>query len=740
MLCIYTTLTAQSGTIDNLTWEIENGTLTISGNGDMPDYNDIPWSSYRNSITAVVIESGVTSIGAWAFSDCKNLNSITIPNGVTSIGDGAFFDCENLIGVNIPNSVTSIRWNTFFNCINLTSITIPNNVTNIESHAFFGCESLVEINIPNSVTSIGYGTFDHTPWLNNQPDGLVYVGKVLLCYKGTMPENASINIAKGTAGVASGAFSDYNNLKEITIPNSVTNIGDGVFSGCDGLIAIHVDESNASYSSLSGVLYDKNKTELIHCPYGATSIVIPGSIRSVESFSHYHNLISVTISEGVDSIGEGAFEDCRSLTSITIPHSVTYIGYEVFYDCINLTEAFIGRGVTTIESILFYGCNKLIAIHVDEANASFSSLDGVLYNKDKTKLIECPSSVTSITIPNSVTSIGEGAFAACGNLTQITIPNGITSIGGWAFDDTPWLNNQPDGLVYAGKMLLCYKGDMPENTSISIAEETIGVADRAFENCINLTSITIPNSVTSIGKDAFEFCKNLTSILIPNSVTSIGKGAFSYCNSLTSITIPNNVTSIERALFWGCSNLVEIIIPSNVTNIGDGAFANCTSLTEITLPSSVTNIGEEVFYYCSNLKSLYSLNTTPPACDANAFERFDASACTLYVPKGSKGKYETAEGWREFTNIVEIQLSHIDNPERNLFDFDIYLNTSDETLCISGINDNTKLTLTDINGRIVLSQIINNNEYIQTNLLPSDIYIIKLWTEKGCVEKKIIKQ
>ena len=168
------------------------------------------------------------------------------------------------------------------------------------------------------------------------------------------------------------------------------------------------------------------------------------------------------------------------------------------------------------------------------------------------------SSLTSITIPNSVTSIGDYAFCNCSGLTSITIPNSVTAIGWGAFYSTAWYNNQPNGLVYAGKVAYKYKGTMPDNTAIVLEEGTTGIADIAFYNCSGLTSITIPNSVTSIGESAFQGCYSLTTATIGNNMRSIGWGAFRYCSGLTSISIPNSVTSIYDEVFSGCSGLKEI--------------------------------------------------------------------------------------------------------------------------------------------------------------------------------------
>ena len=246
------------------------------------------------------------------------------------------------------------------------------------------------------------------------------------------------------------------------------------------------------------------------------------------------------------------------------------------------------------------------------------------------------SGLTSVTIPNSVISIDGYAFYNCSGLTSVTIPNSVTSIGSNAFSGTAWYNNQPDGIVYAGKVLYTYKGTMPDGTKVKIKDGTLGISGVAFYNCSGLTSVTIPNSVKSIGDYAFEFCTGLTSIMIPNSVTSIGLCPLHGCSSLTSIiveegntayyshncnaiietasntliagcnntTIPNGVTSIGSSSFFNCSGLTSITIPNSVTLIGISAFTGCSGLTSVTIPNSVTTIYPYAFSGCKSLTSI----------------------------------------------------------------------------------------------------------------------------------------
>ena len=547
-----------------------------------------------SSLTSITIPNGVTSIGDSAFEDCTSLKSITIPNSVTSIGDSAFEDCTSLTSITIPNGVTSIGDSAFEGCTSLTSITLPDSVTCIGDSAFNGCTSLTSITIPDSVTSIGESAFSGCSSL------------------------ASITIPDSVMSIGNDAFHECSSLTSITIPYSVTSIGDYAFLGCSRLTAIDVNTDNMDYTSVNGVLFYNDKT-IICYPAGkkGNNYKIPDGVTSIcrYAFSGCTSLTSITIPDSVTEIGGSAFENCSSLTSITIPDSVTSIGVGAFVGCSSLTSIMIPDNVTYIGGAVFADCSSLTEIKVSTQNAKYVSVNGVLYNKDKTTIMCYPagkkdknykildgvteictsafngcSSLTSITIPDSVTEIGMSAFSGCSSLTSITIPDSVTRI---------------DMSTFRG---------CSSFTSITIPDNVTYIDIWAFNGCTGLTAIDVKagnNNYTSVNgvlfnKDKTELIcypagKTDKSYNIPNCVTNVGGWAFDGCTSLTSITIPDSVTEIDWSAFEGCTSLTSITIPDSVTEIGWSAFEGCTSLKSITIPSSVTSIGKNAFgYYFDN--------------------------------------------------------------------------------------------------------------------------------------------
>ena len=591
-------------------------------------------------IPATYKNKPIKEIAKDAFYNYDGLTSVTIGNSVTSIGYRAFSYCSSLTSVTIGDSVESIGTYAFYNCSSLTSVTIPDSVTSIGSSAFYGCNSALY----TTENNLKYVKANDNPYC-------ILIGV-------TNSNLSTYQINTETKYIAGSAFSWCRSLTSIEIPNSVTSIGYGAFSGCP------IENATIPTIAISSIRNSNLKTVVItggesigdyafrYCS-SLTSVIIGDSVTSIysQAFSNCSSLTNVTIGDGVKSIGSYAFSWCSSLTSVIIGDNVTSIGSSAFAYCSSLTEVTIPNSVTSIGDSAFYGCSSLISIEIPNSvtsigNSAFSGCD----------------SLTSVTIPDSVTSIGCAAFAYCSGLESITIP-----FIGASLNDA---NNYHFGYIFGAGDYGSNERRVPTSLKTVVITGGESIGPKAFYRCTSLTSITIPDSVTHIGDDAFSGCENLqyniegdlkylgnednpyiylagttstdiTTATINNNCRFIGEEAFRNCSSLTNIELPNSVTSIGASAFRSCSSLTsvnytgtiddwvqidfddgsanpvsyatklyinnELVTTANIstaTKINAYAFYNYTSLTSVTIGDSVTSIGSRAFYGCSSLRKI----------------------------------------------------------------------------------------------------------------------------------------
>ncbi len=577
-------------------------TWDISANGDGSVI--AKWTLEDKKLTV----SGTGEMKDWKYDveeDWHNtqytniIESVSIEEGITNIGSYAFSNCSSIESINIPVGVINIKNSAFSKCSSLDKIKIPEGVTRVGENAFSGCNNLTSIEIPESLTSISYY-----------------------------------------------AFSGCSNLTSIDIPINVISIGYGAFAGCTNLEKINVNENNNQFIDENGVLFNKEKDELICFPGGKKDLreyEIPDTVTTIYYYAFYGNtsLESIIIPNSVENIESYSFYGCTNLENITIPDKVTTIRDYTFYNCNNLQNIYFAGGIKRIQSYAFANCNTLESIRLPD------SMESIGENAFRRCTI-----LKNIEIPQNVSSIGELAFYGCSSLESINIPENVTDIKYSTFYNCSNLR------------------------SVNISEGVISIENQAFSNCASLVNINIPTSVTSIGESAFSGCNQLILYVEADSIghkyaeehkvpyilngiayetsteyqieeekswdisvnqdesviakwtledktlTITGEGEIKnweyneqsdwhnnqYTTFIENVVVDNKITTIGNCMFYNCTNLKNINIPESITSIGFRAFAYCTSLKSINIPNSVTVIDSEAFSNCINLENVVLSN------------------------------------------------------------------------------------------------------------------------------------
>ena len=596
----------------DLIWELDsNGVLTISGTGPMKNYCSTRSLLYQcgkeKNVKKIVIEPGVTSIDSYAFYGLDNVTEVTIPDGVTSIGTYAFCRLKNINKIDIPDSVTYIGSYTFYFCSGIKEVSLR-GIVDIGLNAFAECSNLAAIEIGDSATHIGGSAFENTAFYKNDEnwseDWQLYIGHHLIRKSPYFYAPGETVIRDGTLTIADYAFKSCN-TEGVVIPDSVTHIGSGAFSGGQFLHTLP-DIPNSVTHIGSRAFEDCSNLITAYVPDSVTylganafsaclqlkSVRLPADLTEIQSgtFSSCYELAEITFPDNLTAIGDKAFMNCRSLKDLSVPDGVTYIGEYCFQDCSSLAEMQLPDSVTSIGKRAFSGC---------EALKSVSIPDGITEIPDYT-FCYCRA-LTDIALPDSVERIGDWAFQYCDSLTEFDFPENLNVIGLHAFEYCTGLK------------------------SLTIPAGVKNICGNAFYYCIGLTDVTLPEGLLSLDSDAFRYCTNLISINIPDSIEKIGYNVFEktalyndpdnwengvfyvgrhVCGSDSSyyfgtLTLRPGTLTISQDAFNGCIYMTGAILPEGIRIIDTWAFSGCGYLYYVSIPASVERIGERNFVYNS---------------------------------------------------------------------------------------------------------------------------------------------
>ncbi|MGM9820052.1 MAG: leucine-rich repeat domain-containing protein [Candidatus Onthomorpha sp.] len=767
--------------------------IAIINIGDSVQRIPMNFAYNLDSLTSIRIPNNVISIGERAFADCSSLatlrfNAKNCNDFNSDENEHPFSSCPIAI-INIGDSIQGIPANFARSLSSLTSVTIGNSVTSIGDSAFWNCSSLSTLNF-NATNCTDFSSDANKHPFSSCPIDTINIGNSV--------QRIPANFARSLSGLTS-----------VTIGNSVTAIGDSAFWNCSSLGTLNFNATNCNdFSS------DANKHPFSSCP--VATINIGSSVQRIPAnFARsLSGLTSVTIGNSVTAIGDSAFWNCSSLgtlnfnatncndfssdankhpfsscpvTTINIGNSVQRIPANFARSLSGLTSVTIGNRVTTIGDSAFWNCSSLSTLNFDAKNCTDFSSDA-----NEHPFSSCP--ITTINIGNSVQKIPANFARSLSGLTSVTVGNSVTLIGDSAF----WNCSSLSTLNFNAKNCADFSSDENKNPFSSCPIGTISIGDSVqripanFARGINgLTTITIENNVTSIGNNAFENCSNLlnlnfnakncadfsldenehpfsscpiVTINIGDSVQRIPTNFARSLSRLTSVTIGNSVTSIGYYAFQNCTSLSTLNFnaincsgftayisspfsscPISTINIGESVERipayftyNISNLTSITIPNSVTSIGNYAFYGCNGLTSIVSKAVVPPVIDGS--EVFpNPNSCNVAVPCGSLEAYTSSEWNNYFPNRIEEDCSVSLQEVESIGEFVLYPNPSSGFVTIEfvALQESSSLRVADLGGKVVKTfDIAAGTESIRLDLrdLPSGVYTLMI----GNTTKKLI--
>lgn len=613
-----------SGTTGSCTWTLNGTELTISGSGKMGNYNyssyqtQLPWGT---SITKVVIKSGVTSVGTYAFADCKQLTSVSIASSVTEIGSGAFIYCSGLKSITIPDGVTSMGNGTFESCTSLQSVSIGKGLTSVYTNQFYRCSSLTSITVNSGNKNL---TCKNNCIIRKSNKELV-----LGTSNSTIPSDGSVTRIGNSAFRTSGAPSN------LVIPGSVTYIDSYAFENCNitsltlnnGLQTI--SDHAFSSTNITSLALPQSVKSIGNYTFSSnsklTSVVFSGtSLTSIGKYSFANCKLSrISLPEGLTVIGEHAFYSNQSLETVDFPNSLTTINSFAFAGCTYLSSLSFKGNLTSLDPKAFSGCTSLQYLSVSNNSKYHSKNNCIVETNTNTVVLGCKGSVlpdyvttigegafygcsglSSITVPASVTKISDNAFYACGKLNSITLPDDISEIGTNAFYETKIYYNESNwenSVFYIGKALIKCTGANPG--PYAIKEGTVCIACEAFSGCSGISDLTVPASVKYINRNAFYGCSGLKNVSFSGTVKE-------WCSIVFSNEYANPAYYAKSVWIDGKTPF-SLVLSDDIETVNSYAFYQCTFFGEVVIPESVISIGTRAFsssvlkdvYYTGSLQS-----------------------------------------------------------------------------------------------------------------------------------------
>lgn len=645
----------------DLSWFLDSSNeLILLGIGAMMDYEAetaAPWDEWKAEIKAVIIKDGVTSIGSYAFDGYTALESYTYSptSELETIGAHAFEGCTALTAIGGPDSVTTVGDYAYAGCTSAASVTfnhadlgqyafsgcsgLTGNIAiggnlgayafkdcaglegvtvggaNVGQYAFSGCAALTTVILDKNVETVESYAFA----------GCTAVEKVWIYGSGTVVAKHALDDCTNltTAGpIGSGcsyqfaweeeipayAFAWWSGLTAVTLPDTITSIGEYAFYKCSSLTSAAIAEKMPvidEEAPESGESEGGEPEDIV----SAVGLILPAGVLTVgnSAFRECAALPGVEIPEGVTTIGSSAFRDCAAVTRLIVPASAAAVGSHAFDGCNALTAAgpigvkdengedaydYQYGWTTAIPDYAFDGCSGLTEVALPDELTSIGNY-----------AFRGCSALEALNLPEGVQTIGKYAFANCGSMTSIVVPAAVTTVGEYAFANCA-------GLTSAGPI-----GAKPESGEEAYAYQygwTRAIPAYAFDGCIGLTEVAFSGRLRTIGNYAFRGCTGLLSIIIPDTVSAIGDYAFRECTSLSSVFMPNSVKTFGKYMFYDCTSLTSAGPVGGAYNyqfewmeeIPKHAFSGCKGLTSVTLPATVTKIGSHAFAYCSGLQEI----------------------------------------------------------------------------------------------------------------------------------------